>query len=113
MPLSFSPESIQSLIALALGFSVGGMLASAYQLVTARPVTFGLLEKGPSAKALAAVPLLCFAAPFIIMRNTLRGIRTERRGFHFTFFTTLFAGLWSLMSGHVVVMALAAAGLFI
>jgi hypothetical protein len=105
-----TPESIQSLIALALGFAIAGMLASGFQWMTARPATFGLLQKGPSAAAFAAVPLICFAAPFIIMRNTLRGLRTERRSFHFTFLATLLAGLWSLMSGNVVVMALQAAG---
>jgi hypothetical protein len=108
-----SPESIQSLIALALGFSFAGALASGFQLLTARPATFALLQKGPSAAAFAAVPLLCFAAPFIIMRNIVRGIATEPRGFHFTFLATLLAGLWSLMSGNVVVMALQAAGLFV
>lgn len=106
-----SAQSIQSLLALALGFALAGTFASGYQLLTQRPATFGLLQRGPSAAAFAALPLIYFAAPFIIMRNTLRGRRFEQRSFHATFLATLIAGLWSLMSGTVVVMALGALGL--
>jgi hypothetical protein len=54
------------------------------------------------------LPFLVFAAPFIIMRNTIRGRRIERRRFEFVMLATIFAGFWSLMSGTVVVMALEA-----
>ena len=40
-------------------------------------------------KAFAAVPFLVFAAPFIIMRNTLRGARIERRRFEFVMIATM------------------------
>jgi len=53
----------------------------------------------------AAIPFLVFAAPFIIMRNTIRGRRIERRRFEFVMVATVIAGIWSLMSGTVVVMA--------
>jgi hypothetical protein len=56
------------------------------------------------------VPLLAFAAPFIIMRNTIRGRRLEDRRIGVVMLATLIAGFWSLMSGTVVVMALAAFG---
>jgi hypothetical protein len=49
-----------------------------------------------------------FAAPFIIMRNTLRARRMERRRGELVMVATVIAGLWSLMSGTVVVMALQA-----
>ncbi len=106
-----SPESLQSFYALAVGFAVAGALASGYQAMVHRPPSFRLLEQGPGAAALAAVPFLVFAAPFIIMRNTLRGRRFERRRIEFVFISTVIAGLWSLMSGTVVVMALQASGL--
>jgi hypothetical protein len=67
-----------------------------------------LLEIGPTPARVAAVPLLVFSAPFIIMRNTLRGRRLEQRGAEFVMLATVIAGLWSLMSGTVVVMALQA-----
>ena len=56
----------------------------------------------------AAVPFLIFSAPFIIMHNTTRGARIEGRSFGFAMLATVLAGLWSLMSGTVVVMALEA-----
>src|ERR1700693_5725941 len=99
-----SPESLQSLIALGLGFAVAGLCASAYQLVTSRLPSFGLLNDGVRVATVAAVPLLIFAAPFLIMRNTLLAHRLEGRRFQFVFMATLLAGFWSLMSGTVVVM---------
>jgi len=61
-------------------------------------------------QALAAVPFLVFAAPFIIVRNTVRGRRIEGRNFGFAALAAVVAGFWSLMSGTVVVMALQAIG---
>ena len=68
--------------------------------------SFRLLEVGPVPARFAAVPLLMFSAPFIIMRNTIRGRRIEGRRTEIVMVATVIAGLWSLMSGTVVVLAL-------
>jgi hypothetical protein len=101
---SISPESAESLLALLIGFAVAGLISSGYQLVTERPASFRLLEQGPYPSTFAAIPFLVFAAPFIIMRNTVRGRRIERRRFEFVMVATVVAALWSLMSGTVVEM---------
>jgi hypothetical protein len=106
-----TPESIQLLLALALGFAIAGLCSSAYQLATDRLPTFGLLSAGPSVATVAAVPVLMLSAPFLIMRNTLLARRIEGRRFEFVFLATLIAGFWSLMSGMVLVMTLQACGL--
>ena len=103
-----TPESLQMLLSLALGFAVAGLCSSAYQLATSRLPTFGLLSSGPSPQAIAAVPLLIVAAPFLIMRNTILGRAREGRRFEFVFLATVIAGFWSLMSGMVLVMTLRA-----
>ena len=103
-----TPESLQMLLALALGFAVAGLCSSAYQLATSRLPSFSLLSTGPSPSAIAAVPLLVVAAPFLIMRNTLLGRAREGRRFEFVFLATMIAGFWSLMSGMVLVMTLQA-----
>ena len=100
-----SPESVQSFIVLFVGFAVAGALATGYQLVTERPLSFRLLNNGARHIAVLAVPVLTFAAPFVIMRNVIRGRRIERRRFEFVMLATVLAGFWSLMSGTVVVMA--------
>ncbi len=105
-----SPEQVQSFFALAIGFAIAGALATGYQALTRRPVSFGLLEQGPRAAAFAAVPLIVFAAPFIIIRNTIRGREIEGRPIPMVMIATVIAGVWSLMSGTVVVMALHALG---
>ena len=103
-----SLESLQSVIILLIGFSVAGSLASGYQLVTERPLSFRLLNGGPQPTTFLAIPVLTFAAPFVIMRNVLRGRRLESRRFEFVMLATMIAGLWSLLSGTVVVSAFTA-----
>jgi hypothetical protein len=101
-----SADSITPLFALAIGFAVAGMCSSGYRLYGTRFPTFRLLQMGPMPARLAAVPLLIFSAPFLIVRNTVRGRRLEQRRFDFVVLATAIAGLWSFMSGTVVVTAL-------
>jgi hypothetical protein len=106
-----SSEALNSFLSLAIGFALAGALASGYQAWAQRPAGFGLLNEGVVPKAFAAVPFLVFAAPFIIMRNTLVGAKVERRRFEFVMIATMIAGFWSLMSGTFFLMTLRAAGL--
>lgn len=106
-----SPDALNSLFSLCIGFALAGALTSGYQAFLQRPAGFGLLQEGVAAKTFAAVPFLVFAAPFIIMRNTLRDGRIERRRFQIVMMATVLSGFWSLMSGTFVVMTLRAAGL--
>ncbi len=103
---ALSPETIDSFFSLAIGFAVAGMCASGYRVFSAHFPSFRLLEVGPVAARFAAIPLLMFSAPFIIMRNTLRGRQIEGRRTEIVMLATVIAGLWSLMSGTVVVLAL-------
>jgi hypothetical protein len=106
-----STEALYSFFSLLIGFSLAGALVSGYQALAERPPGFGLLQEGITPQRFAAVPFLVFAAPFIIMRNTLRGARIERRRFEFVMLATVIAGFWSMMSGTFFLMTLRAAGL--
>lgn len=106
-----SPDTLHQSLELALGFALAGALASGYQLLRNHPPSFGLLSGGAGLQAFAAVPFLIFAAPFIIMRNTVRGRQREARPFQFVMIATVVAGFWSLMSGTFVVMLLQGTGL--
>ena len=98
-----SPESFLSgilssgsghcFMALAIGFAFAGLLATGYQYFTDQPPSFRLVNRGPQAVTFAAVPFLIFSAPFIIMRNTIRGARIEGRSFGFAMLATVLAGL--------------------
>jgi hypothetical protein len=103
---AISPQAIESFFALAVGFAVAGLCATGYRLFAEHFPSFRLLEVGPVPGRFAAIPLLMFAAPYIIMRNTLRGRRIEGRRAEIVMVSTVIAGLWSLMSGTVVVSAL-------
>ncbi|GJE26051.1 DUF6949 family protein [Methylobacterium organophilum] len=98
--MGLSPSSIESLQTLCIGLALAGLLASAFELVTERRASFTLLEKG-GVFAVAALPMLAFSAPFIILRNTLRGRRIERRPMPFVMIATMIACGWSLVSGRV------------
>jgi uncharacterized membrane protein len=106
-----SPESVQLLLSLAIGFAVAGLIASSYQLATTRPLSFRLFSHPERMIAAAAVPILVMAAPFIIMRNIIRGRRLEQRRVEVVALATVLACFWSLMSGTAVVAVLQALGL--
>jgi hypothetical protein len=106
-----SPDALNSFFSLFIGFALAGALASGYQVLVQRPAGFGLLQQGVAPVTFAAVPFLVFAAPFIIMRNTLRDTQIQRRRIEFVMMATVLAGFWSLMSGTFFLMTLRAAGL--
>jgi hypothetical protein len=108
-----SVEALQSFLALAIGFAVAGLMSSGYQLVSARPASFRMLQGARRSAALAAVPFLIFAAPFIIGRAILRGGMAGRQRVEIVMMATIVAGFWSLMSGTVVVMALQTLGAYL
>jgi hypothetical protein len=74
---ALSPETIDTLFSLAFGFAVAGLCASGYRLCSRHFPSFRLLEMGPVPARFAAIPLLIFSAPFIIMRNTVRFRRSK------------------------------------
>lgn len=95
-----SPAAVDSLRTLCIGLALSGLLASAFELFAARRASFNLLERG-GFPAVAALPLLAFSAPFIILRNTVRGRRIEGRPFPFVMLATMIACGWGLVSGRV------------
>lgn len=106
-----SPEAVQSLFALSLGFAFAGALATGYQVFAERPASFRLLNSENRPKAFASVPFLVFAAPFIILRNTIRGVTIESRGFMPAMMATVLAAFWSLSCGLVMLGLMRSAGI--
>src|ERR1700744_819440 len=105
------PDALNSFFFLCIGFALAGALASGYQALAERPAGLGLLQEGVTPRRFAAVPFLVFAAPFMILRNTLHGIQIERRRVEFVMMANIIAVFWSLMSGTFFLMTLRAAGL--
>lgn len=100
-PLSIEPAAYDALQALFIGFAFAGLLASAFELFTTQRADFRLLQAGGLA-AVASVPVVVFSAPFLILRNTVRGRRIEGRPFIFVMLASMIASLWSMASGRVV-----------
>ena len=104
-----SLATIHSLLVLAIGFAMAGLLAAAYQLITTRPLDFALLNGGARPMTFASIPFLVFAAPYIILRDTIHaGIEGQK--FIVVTLATILVGFWSLMCGTAVIMALGALG---
>ncbi len=99
--MTIQPAALEALQSLFLGFAFAGLLASAYELFTARRADFQLLQAG-GLSAVASVPVVVFSAPFLILRNTVRGRRIEGRPFIFVMLASMIAAVWSMASGRVV-----------
>ncbi|GJD49955.1 hypothetical protein OPKNFCMD_2691 [Methylobacterium crusticola] len=99
--MTLTPTALENLQTLVLGLAFAGLLANAFELLTERRASFGLLQGG-GLTAVACLPVLAFGAPFIILRNTLRGRRIEGRPIPFVMLATMIACGWSLVSGRVV-----------
>lgn len=99
MPID--PVALEALQSLFIGFAFAGLLASAFELFTQQRADFRLLQSGGLA-AVASVPVVVFSAPFLILRNTVRGRRIEGRPFMFVMLASMIASLWSIASGRVV-----------
>ncbi len=99
--MTIQPAFVEALQSLFLGFAFAGLLASAFELFTERRADFTLLQTGGLA-AIASVPVVVFSAPFLILRNTVRGRQNDGRPVSFLMLAGMTAGIWSLVSGRVV-----------
>lgn len=99
--VALEPGHLDAFKALLFGFAVAGFLASAYQYLTDKPPSFRMLQDGGWAAALS-LPLVIATAPFIILRNTVRGRRFERRSIVFVWLATVIACVWSMAAGRVI-----------
>ena len=99
--MTIQPSAVEALQSLFLGFAFAGLLASAFELFTARRADFKLLQAG-GLVAVASVPVVVFCAPFLILRNTVHSRPSDGRPFAFVMLASMTAAIWSLASGRVV-----------
>ncbi len=99
--VTIEPSAVEALQSLLMGFAFAGLLASAFELFTERRADFKLLQAG-GLTAVASVPVVIFSAPVLILRNTMQGRESDGRPFSFLMLASLTAGIWSLVSGRVV-----------
>jgi len=85
----------------AVGFVAAGVLSSFVQLVSGRPMGFGV-EPGPMLTSLGGVILRVLAGPAILMRNAWRGVTLQARPKIWFGLSAAIAAVWSLLSGAVL-----------
>lgn len=86
------------LYAISAGMAAAGIVASAYSLATNRPPSLAPWT-GPIPVRLCWAVYAVIAGPFILVRNSLRGLRHEGRPIEFVALGGAVAALWSMMSG--------------
>ncbi len=94
-------HQIELFEAIFLGFALAGVTASAFQLLTHKPLSFRMLTDGGTFSAVF-VPLLAVSAPVIILRNSARGRRFEKRSVHMVALSTIIACFWSMAFGKLM-----------
>lgn len=99
--MSVDPAAIESFKTLLFGIAAAGLLATGFEALTQKRASFHLLEAG-GPMAVACVPLVVLCAPFIILRNTVRGRRFEKRPVGFVALATIIACFWALVCGRVL-----------
>lgn len=99
--MTIEPDALAMIQSLFIGFAFAGLLASAFELFTAQRADFKLLQAG-GLFAVASVPVVIFSAPFLIVRNTVRGRRIEGRPFMFVMIASMIASIWSIACGRIV-----------
>ena len=88
---------------IAVGFTVAGLCTSGSQLLTGRPMRFGLPE--PQGRfVVCSVLVRALAGPQIIMRNAIMAAARGINKPYWVAATTVIASLWSFISGACVLL---------
>ncbi len=85
----------------AIGFCAAGLCTSAWNLVTGRPLTFGL-QVDQTGDAILGVFARVLAGPVIVMRNAIKGAVVEGRAPYWLALSTFISTVWSFFSGVVL-----------
>ena len=86
----------------AVGFVMAGVLSSFVQLISGRPMRFGV-EPDSILASIGGVVLRVFAGPAILMRNAWRGMWIEARPKIWFGLSAAIAAVWSLFIGALVI----------
>ena len=73
-----SPDALNSLFALCIGFSLAGALTSGFQAFAARPAGFGLLQEGVTPHSPSSASMVS-SEFFLDSESLLAGFRSDCR----------------------------------
>ncbi len=86
----------------AVGFVTAGVVASFVQLVSGKPLRFGI-EPKPLPASIPDILLRIMAGPAILMRNAWRGLKLQGRPRGWFGASAAIAAVWSLFSGALLI----------
>lgn len=88
---------------LAVGFTVGGVLASSFTLLTGNQLRFEMPAGQDKLVILVGTICRIIAGPFMIMRNTIRAVMVAGQEPYWIMMAIVIASLWSFCQGVIIV----------
>ncbi|MHA1523819.1 MAG: DUF6949 family protein [Alphaproteobacteria bacterium] len=95
-------EMLGIMLAIAMGFCVGGLVASAHILVTDERIKFEGLARPSLLPRMVTLFLLLLTGPVVLIRNSVRAAVRGLRPRYWLFFSTIVASGWSFCLGLVI-----------
>lgn len=93
---------ILNIYTLAVGFTVGGVFASSFALITGQALRFEMASnQGQLSMALGVITRI-IAGPFMIIRNTFRAVLISGSEPYWIMVAIVFASLWSYCQGVLI-----------
>ena len=93
---------ILNIYTLAVGFTVGGVFASSFALITGQALRFDMAtNQGQLSMALGFITRI-IAGPFRIIRNTFRAVFISGSEPYWIMVAIVFASLWSYCQGVLI-----------
>lgn len=93
---------ILNIYTLAIGFTVGGVCASSFALLTGQALRFEMASNQNQVSMALGFVTRIIAGPFMIMRNTLRAVLISGSEPYWIMIAIVFASLWSYCQGVLI-----------
>jgi hypothetical protein len=93
---------ILNIYTLAVGFTVGGVFASSFALITGNALRFEMASNQGQLSMLLGFITRIIAGPFMIIRNTFRAVLISGSEPYWIMVAIVFASLWSYCQGVLI-----------
>lgn len=93
---------ILNIYTLAIGFTVGGICASSFALMTGQALRFEMSSNQSNLSMFIGTIFRVLAGPFMIMRNTLRAVLISGSEPYWIMIAIVFASFWSYCQGVLI-----------
>lgn len=87
----------------AVGFAVAGLMATAYDIITQRRLTFAMQGRASTPELMLGILLRVAAGPFLLVRSAIDAFREESANPLIVAAIVSVACMWGCLSGVIVI----------